>query len=422
MRNAVRNLVLSIPPVKRLQQNRDELLGRVKSLQLEIDTFKTATLEQNTRDDLQDFSWLLNSAPKEPAPDLVRSRLANPGDDLPLVSRVMASYRSASSKYATTDSGWDTVVAKLKGDIHAALIGDDAEKAAIVLRDPGATTFFWGFDDIAKAPPGAVEPHEYVIKMLNNRDDWRALYALWLINCLRSVAEAVGARRVSYLETPPDLVGMHEVATSTVDQIVDSIDAAIGHKLEFPNPFPGELGLSSTRGVIGFRSIHAVYQAWRIAQIADERPNFKVMEIGAGLGRTAYFAMAFGVSNYTVVDIPLTSAAQGYFLGRVLGPDSISLSGEPPTGPMKIKSASEIEHCTEKFDLIVNIDSWTEMSRETADAYWKFARRSTNAVLSINHEHNAFTVRDLYAKDADVTVTRHPYWTRRGYVEELITW
>ena len=84
-------------------------------------------------------------------------------------------------------------------------------------------------------------------------------------------------------------------------------------------------------------------------------------------------------------------------------------------------SASDIETCTERFDLIVNIDLWTEMSRETADSYWKFARRSTNAVLSINHEHNAFTVRDLYSGDPDVTATRHPYWTRRGYVEELIT-
>jgi hypothetical protein len=74
----------------------------------------------------------------------------------------------------------------------------------------------------------------------------------------------------------------------------------------WPNPFPSELGLQSRRGVIGFRAIQALYQAWRIAQIAGGKPDFKVMEIGAGLGRTAYFATLFGLKRYTIIDVPLS--------------------------------------------------------------------------------------------------------------------
>ncbi|MCK1342250.1 hypothetical protein [Bradyrhizobium sp. CW11] len=372
--------------------------------------------------ELGSFAWLLHSAPPQFSPQLVRSPSLNHGNDLPLVCRVMAAYKRSFEQYRPSGSFWDVSLADLKRDIHDALIGTDRALAAKYLRSPDENTFFWGFDAIAKGPPGTIEPHEYVIKSLNQTEDWQVLYALWLMNGLRSVAEGLGARRVPYVETMPDQVGMHNVSAQTTDQILDQIDRALGLKLLFPNPFPNELGLASNRGILGFRSIHAIYQAWRIAQIAKGRRDFKVMEIGAGLGRTAYFSNMFGVKDYTLLDIPLTNAAQGYFLGRVLGPDAIRLNGEAGPGLLKVMPASNLATCTEKFDLIVNIDSWTEMSRETADSYWQFARRSTNAVLSINHEHNAFTVRDLYSGDPDVTAIRHPYWTRRGYVEELITW
>ncbi|WP_027583953.1 putative sugar O-methyltransferase [Bradyrhizobium sp. Ai1a-2] len=317
---------------------------------------------------------------------------------------------------------WERDLATIKKEIHDALNGSNTEKAAMILRNPAETTFFWGFDAIAKAPPGAIEPHENVIKQLNKSENWEPLYSLWLMNGLTSVAEALGARRVPYPETDPHQVGVHEKTAQSTDQVLDQIEAALTVKLKFPNPFPGELGLASSRGIVGFRSIHAIYQAWRIAQLAKGRPDFRVMEIGAGLGRTAYFANIFGVKDYTIVDIPLSNAAQAYFLGRVLGPDCIRVSGEAGSAQINVMSASDIGPSAGRFDLIVNIDSWTEMSRDTAEAYWKFARSATNAVLSINHEHNGFTVRDLYSKDADVTARRFPYWTRRGYVEEYLTW
>jgi hypothetical protein len=69
--------------------------------------------------------------------------------------------------------------------------------------------------------------------MLNRSEDWRNLYALWLMNGLRSVAEALGARRVSYLEAKPSQVGMHEASVRTTDQILDPIDAALGLRPNF---------------------------------------------------------------------------------------------------------------------------------------------------------------------------------------------
>jgi hypothetical protein len=132
----------------------------------------------------------------------------------------------------------------------------------------------------------------------------------------------------------------------------------------------------------------------------------------------------FGVKNYTIADIPLTNAAQGYFLGRTLGEHSIKLTGERNDGESgtDIKLATNLLKSDDKFDLIVNIDSWTEMSHDTALAYWEFAKSHTRKVLSINHEHNPFTVKSMYEADPAVTAARFPYWTRRGYVEEFLEW
>jgi putative sugar O-methyltransferase len=174
-------------------------------------------------------------------------------------------------------------------------------------------------------------------------------------------------------------------------------------KLSFPNPFPNELCLQSNAGVIGFQAIQSLYQAWRISQISNGAKDFRVMEIGAGLGRTTFFAHQFGVKDYTIVDIPLTNAAQGYFFGRVLGEDAVSLYNETDTHDcIRILPASDIDQHHERYDLIINIDSLTEMDRTTAEMYWKFARSASPNILSINHEFNPVTVHDLYRDDPDV--------------------
>jgi hypothetical protein len=372
--------------------------------------------------ELGQFAWLLHRQPTEPIPDLVRSAGVSADNDLSFVDRVMAAYRQSFSRYRPSGSGWDHELFAIKKEIHDALLGGDVAATARLLRNPADTTLHWGFDAVTKAPPGAAEPHERVLRMLNQSEDLARLYALWLFDALNSVAEALGARRVPYLETEASQVGKFDAAARTTDQIVDQIDAALGIKLQFPNPFPRELGLASSRGVIGFRAIQAVYQAWRIAQIAAGKPGFKVLEIGAGLGRTAYFASVLGIKHYDIVDIPLTNAAQAYFLGRVLGFDAVRLNGEPAQAAVTILPPTAIEGSAETYDLIVNVDSWTEMSPDIAKAYWRFAKSATRAVLSINHEHNPNTVRSIYSRDPDVRVTRFPYWVRRGYVEEFIAW
>ncbi|WP_144143244.1 putative sugar O-methyltransferase [Paraburkholderia sp. BCC1884] len=371
---------------------------------------------------LENFTWLLNRMPSYLPPALALS--PNPGSisDQNLVLRVMTAYRNAVERFAPTDGFWDIWHCTIKKPIHDALSGDDADAATRVLRDPASSVFFWGFDAIASSPEGEVEPHELVLTRLNKQTDWRELYAYWISDALVTFAEAIGARKVAYPEFEVDTTLASRSVPFNVDSLLDEIEAELGIQINFPNPYPNELGIPSKRGVIGFRSVQSLYQGWRIGQLAQGNPDFRVMEIGAGLGRTAYFARQFGVKNYTIVDLPLTNAAQGYFLGRVLGDSEISLGAENGGGPLRVISNTAIDGHQDKYDLIVNVDSWTEMPKDVAQSYWDFARKATRTVLSINHEFNAHTVRELYRGAKDARATRYAYPMRRGYVEEVITW
>ena len=60
------------------------------------------------------------------------------------------------------------------------------------------------------------------------------------------------------------------------------------------------------------------------------------MEIGAGMGRTAYYMCKFGLSDYTIVDLPMSNVAQAAFLSRVMGEDQISLAGEDRSANVRI--------------------------------------------------------------------------------------
>jgi SAM-dependent methyltransferase len=263
-----------------------------------------------------------------------------------------------------------------------------------------------------------------VLRRLDDQADWKHSYARWLHDALVSLAEAVGARRVFYPETTPGYHYELYGEPGNADRILDEIEGVLDAPIRFPNPYSGELGLlTATRGIASFRAIQALYQAWRLRELSRRRDDFRVLEIGAGLGRTAYFARALGMSDYTIVDIPLTNAAQGYFLGRTLGADNVVLFNENPRKQAtRILPPARLEGITETFDMVLNVDSFTEMSLETMEFYWRFCRSNADTLLSINHEVNPNRVRQLYLSDPAVQVSRFPYWMRRGYVEEHIRW
>jgi hypothetical protein len=141
------------------------------------------------------------------------------------------------------------------------------------------------------------------------------------------------------------------------------------------------------------------------------------------MGRTAYYARRLGVTDYTMIDLPLANVAQAAFLGRVLGSDAIWLPGDPVAqgaGRIRICPPSWLASSDEEFGVALNADSLTEMDIEHAMGYIRHMSRHAALFLSINQESYPLRVRDLLAKcRIEARASRYPYWLRKGYVEEI---
>ena len=329
-------------------------------------------------------------------------------DDSSLVARVTKAYRRLDKEPGNYgESMWQVFFYAHHKEIHKIFMNGKISKVAAILRDPSSTNLFYGFDSLCAS---SIQN----CTTLKAREEMSLLCLAGLIR----FCEAAGSIR---LYNPESNNQQRRLDVATV---IEHIEKILGTTLTFPNPYPNELGLKTPHGVASYRAVQAVYQAWRIKELAKHIRNPRVLEIGAGLGRTAYYARKLGIVDYTVIDIPITSISQGYFLGRTLGEDAVLLSGETaPDAASRIKVffPNVFLKGNATYYLIINVDSLTEMDPVIARAYWARIQSLTDIFLSINHEDNPFTVREFIDASAKVmSAERQDFWMRRGYVEEVV--
>jgi hypothetical protein len=326
-----------------------------------------------------------------------------PVDDARLVARIADSYSHGRRNFEGHGGSIWAHIASRHEDVHRALEVHDLAALTHILRHPAENDLFWGFEGLGRT----LTP-----ELLNTRPT-QLTHARGVYGALVHTALGTGAMRCA----------ISELGQSTpqppVDELLDMLDQRLGYRVEFPNPYHLEFGLRTSRGIASFRAIQAVYQAWRVTQLAKVKGAKRILEIGAGLGRTAYYARQLSAITYTIVDIPMTQVAQGYFLGRVVGECNVSLAGETKRRAIRLRSPAWLDATLETFDVILNVDSLPELDRQRAVRYLEFARDQSQVLLSINHEFYAIRVLDLLDELGMVPASRAPYWPRAGYVEEL---
>lgn len=345
-------------------------------------------------------AWVMHRSPKRLSGE---SAVSEPEslDDRALVARVVESYLAANNTpLGKADSFWLSSYADEKMQVHEAFANGDMEVAAQALRNPVANMLLYGFDSINKKELGPAVAW------------WRESHRQMAADNLLRLAEAVGVRRLEN----PEANAPGESACP--EEVLAKLDEAFRFTIRFPNPFPAEIGLATSRGVASNRAIQALYQAWRIVELLGRQMDARVVEIGAGLGRTAYYAQQFGLTDYTIIDLPMTNVAQGYFLGRVLGDSSVCLYRETGSG-IRILPPCGFFDADDRYDLVLNVDSLTEMAPTTARAYAAAFKARAGTFWSVNHECNALTVRGIFGEIGERAVARMPYWLRRGYVDEV---
>jgi hypothetical protein len=292
----------------------------------------------------------------------------------------------------------------MKEDLASILGAGNLDAVGKILRNPGTNKLYAGFDNSY----AAVLEYESLTHY----------YPSSAMDGLVRFAEYLTALPLDNPEAYP----FRDLVVLQPEEVIENIYKKTKWKFTVPNPIPHEHGLKTSRGVLSQRVPHALYQAWRIKQLTAGIDNPRVMEIGAGLGRTAYYGHELGIKDYTIIDLPLTSVSQGYFLSRCLGADALLLSGEEFSDAdkrIKILPPEALLDGNREYDLIVNFDSMTEMDKSVAMAYWKKITDCSAQFLSMNHEANDFRVCDLFNEHPRFkSSTRNLCFMRRGYVEE----
>jgi hypothetical protein len=362
---------------------------------------------------MSDLSSILSFHPKLEWASTAAIAKSTSRVDLKLLRRIQAAYRLSLVNFSPNASSMWKVIHQQSDDIHEALMGEDEGRLQEVLSDPGQTNLFYGMDNLFR---------EEVQRMKKWSTETFQKMSKEVCDGLIRLGEATGAVRVWRPEGGgTQYNGYPEgewTGSADLESTLAAIEKKIGATIEFPNPFPGEFGVQTSRGIASYRAVQAIYQAWRL-QILSRSYGTKVLEIGGGLGRTAYYAHRFGLTNYTSVDLPLTGVAQALFLGQTLGPDAVSLAGEEyRAGQVRVAPPSWLLSGSERFDIALNVDSMTEMAQADAIAYAEVIARRSEVLISINHEVNPDKVEDL-APLARLQSMRFPYWMRKGYVEEL---
>lgn len=323
-------------------------------------------------------------------------------DDDRIIDRIVAAYRkSAMREFYGRDSMWRMFREERHRELHELLVHGPREKLAEALRSPADYNLLYGFENLFK---------EYFEEIA--RDPLHARHmGAHLKDQLVRLSEAIGMFRVDNPGTPSP--GNPRLC---VPELIAEVERNLGFPLDMPAVYAGLDGLPMPSGVLTYRMIHAAYGAYRVKRLTSGT----VLEIGGGVGFLAYYLHRLNL-DVTIVDLPMTNVAQGYFLMRALGEEAVVFEGEPARrGVINVLTPAHLESGP-RYDLVVNVDSLTEVGREVAEGYLRWIMKSSRRFWSVNHEANIFTVGELLKEFPEATVERFPYWMRNGYVEEIIT-
>lgn len=346
-------------------------------------------------------------------------------DDVAIAERLLAAHRAAAAaapapalSAAGREDIWTTISAQ-QGQFASVLDRGDAGELAGYLvnvsRHDAAVGITQG-------------DREY--ERLRSDPAYRRFVARLVRDKLYSLAEAVGAAPV---ENPEQGAFGRRVRRDD-GELVRRISARLGIDVAPPDIDGGLLKIAAGNGLFGERDANAIYTANLLRQTTRDVEAPRICEIGGGSGRVAYWSRRLGLRSYTIVDLPHVNVVQGYYALKTLGAGDVALFGEQPVaavaGRLQILPAHAIAQLREPlFDLVLNQDSFPEMSAETVTDYLAWITASCRgSMLSINQESKPpygkglahISVPELTATAGGFELTyRFPYWLRRGYVVEL---
>ncbi len=343
--------------------------------------------------------------------------------DVAIAERLLAAHRA-------TVAGAPPPPAGDRDDVWTTIAAQQARLARILEDgDPGRLAAYLCNVSRHDAAVGITQGDREHRRITRDRS-YRDFVALMAKDKLVSLGEAVGA----VAPENPEQGAFGRSLDCDLAELVDRIGARVGTDIAPPDVDGGLLKIDTGRGLFHERDANAIYTAHLLRATARGLPAARICEIGGGSGRVAYWSRRLGLTSYTIVDLPAVNLVQGWYALKSLPADAISLYGEDPPGAaagrLQILPAHAIAEIDRPlFDLVLNQDSFPEMSAATVTDYLHWIGRCcSGSLMSINHESRPaygaglehLNVPEMTAAAGGFELMyRFPYWLRRGYVVEL---
>lgn len=219
-----------------------------------------------------------------------------------------------------------------------------------------------------------------------------------------------------------------------VEDVIKLINAKLGFSILPPQVEGGQFGLKIQDSIIGQRDIFALEAALGLKSISDFSGNSAFAEIGAGIGKVAYWSWQMGIKDYSIFDLPYISVISAFYLIKSLSPNAVLLYGEESNDSknvIKIFPSWYFKNPNRtKIDVILNQDSFPEIDDSIVLDYLTTMKKTgIEYFLSINQESMGRSM-SFEKRQGRVCILadqisgfhrlrRAKSWTRVGYVEEL---
>jgi hypothetical protein len=342
--------------------------------------------------------------------------------DVELCERLINAFAAATDGTLATQETtgvWGWIFHSYQLPLAQAIEHRDASVLAEALASMFQTDFVFGLS------PGSMAL-EHTQSWLGSR-----IFCMKCIDGLMSLAEALAVHPVKN----PEQQGFGVTLSKGLPKLISDVEARLGFRLQFPD-VGAPYGIVVDGRLITVETPEQVYGALRLDQaiklhLARSARPLRIVEIGGGYGAMCYWFMRMSAleARYTIIDLPIVSLLQGYFLGRALGPDKIALYGEP-AGPITLLPVSARAEITTPFDVLVNKDSMPEIPYDTVVDYLRWSRANCDGFFfSYNHESAVDFEDNPQGRVSDAVehtgsfsrLRRERSWVRPGYVEEIYT-
>ena len=301
---------------------------------------------------------------------------------------------------------WQYIIA-LNSDLHNALL-DSSLDLKHLLENPLSNNLFYGVDNTARD----------VLPLLPSQD----ILNSQIKNSLVHLGSLLGIRRLfnpeggsMYINELEFLDKLNDVLS--VDQVLNRVFSTLKIIPDVSQISLDQVGLSSSYGNVSERLPHALYLSQLLCNFAKYSGYTSFVEIGPGVGRTLLYGSRQGLDTFGV-DLPLGVVGQAYYLSRYLGESAISLPGENnKSAKIKLLSPRDFLESKKDFGLMFNSDSFTEMPEVITLRY--LTSNNFKTLVSINHEANDFTVKEVANNVGLNQLIRTEYNLRPGYLLEI---